>query len=210
MEPDPDVLRADPPRAGGLRPSHRGAVRRRARRHLPRARDDARRRSLIRRDRAGAGIAGRRRGCRDSGVPTAARAIRCARGRHAPAARRRRRRPRPASPPATFGESMGRRRRTSPRGTSWWSSACSPPTWSRCPGGAWRRSWWTRSRRGHTRPCSPARSASRWSRVRQGSCTASGTSRNCSSMARAAPLWYRRMREPAARSRHVWRPSTGR
>src|SRR5437016_3990632 len=38
----------DPPRARGLRPSHRGTVRRHARRHLPRARDDARRHPLIR------------------------------------------------------------------------------------------------------------------------------------------------------------------
>src|SRR2546426_2858758 len=100
MEPDPDVVRADPPRARGFRSSHRGAARRRDCRHLPRAPDDARRHPLIRRDRAGTGIAGRRRGCRAPGLPPAARAIHGVEGPHAPAARRRRRRPRPPSPPA--------------------------------------------------------------------------------------------------------------
>src|SRR2546426_49440 len=103
MEPDPDVVRADPPRARGFRSSHRGAARRRDCRHLPRAPDDARRHPLIRRDRAGTGIAGRRRGCRAPGLPPAARAIHGVEGPHAPAARRRRRRPRPPSPPAPSG-----------------------------------------------------------------------------------------------------------
>src|SRR5881392_1314666 len=39
-----------------------------------------------------------------------------------------------------------------------------------------------------------------WSRVRRGSCAASGTWRSCSSTARAAASWCRRMRRPAARS----------
>src|SRR5438552_6391653 len=103
MEPDPDVVRADPPRARGFRSSHRGAARRRDCRHLPRAPDDARRHPLIRRDRAGTGIAGRRRGCRAPGLPAAARAIHGVEGSHAPAARRRRRRPRPPSPAASSG-----------------------------------------------------------------------------------------------------------
>src|SRR5207247_852683 len=95
--------RADPPRARGFRSSHRGAARRRDCRHLPRAPDDARRHPLIRRDRAGTGIAGRRRGCRAPGLPAAARAIHGVEGSHAPAARRRRRRPRPPSPAAPSG-----------------------------------------------------------------------------------------------------------
>src|SRR3989454_1965576 len=103
MEPDPDVVRADPPRARGFRSSHRGAARRRDCRHLPRAPDDARRHPLIRRDRAGTGIAGRRRGCRAPGLPPPARAIHGVEGPHAPAACRRRRRSRPPSPPAPSG-----------------------------------------------------------------------------------------------------------